>query len=109
MSWIDLHMHSAFSNDGDFTPEELVGKCQEVGIRLMAVADHNSCKAVQSEMAEAKKEVYHAFQRLNWTAVMKMWIYMSWDTVLMLQIHVLPSWKRIWRMRKGPVLRRGFR
>mgnify|MGYP002800014212 CR=1 FL=1 len=55
MSWIDLHMHSAFSNDGDFTPEELVGKCQAAGIRLMAVADHNSCKAVQGEMAEAKK------------------------------------------------------
>ena len=55
MSWIDLHMHSVFSNDGDFTPEELVEKCQKAGIRLMAIADHNSCKAVQAEMAEAKK------------------------------------------------------
>ena len=30
---IDLHMHSYYSDDGEFQPEELVQKCKEEGIR----------------------------------------------------------------------------
>lgn len=44
-NWIDLHMHSCFSDDGEFTPEELVGKCRDSGIKIMAIADHNSVRA----------------------------------------------------------------
>lgn len=42
---IDLHMHSYYSDDGEFSPEELVGKCSDNGIKVMAVADHNSVRA----------------------------------------------------------------
>lgn len=55
--FIDLHMHSYYSDDGEFSPAELVKRCRDRGIRIMAIADHNSIKAV----AEAKKEAekYH--------------------------------------------------
>lgn len=56
MSWIDLHMHSIYSNDGDFTPEELVAKCKDAQIRIMAIADHNSCRACESAIKEAQKQ-----------------------------------------------------
>ena len=42
---IDLHMHSFYSDDGECSPRELVGKCLESGIKVMAIADHNSVRA----------------------------------------------------------------
>lgn len=36
---IDLHTHSALS-DGAFCPEELVRRCEDVGYRMLVVADH---------------------------------------------------------------------
>lgn len=49
---IDLHMHSRYSEDGGFTPSELVGECAKKGIRMMSVTDHNCAKA-NKEAAEA--------------------------------------------------------
>lgn len=52
---IDLHMHSIYSDDGQFTPEELVAQCAQAGITCMSVTDHNSVKANACAGAEAKK------------------------------------------------------
>ncbi len=43
--FIDLHMHSYYSDDGEFSPIEIVRKCKEQGIRIMAIADHNCVRA----------------------------------------------------------------
>lgn len=53
--YIDLHMHSLYSDDGEFTPTALVQFCKDAGIRIMAIADHNSVKAIEEEK-EACKE-----------------------------------------------------
>lgn len=42
---IDLHMHSCYSDDGEFSPKELVQKCKDAGINIMAISDHNCVKA----------------------------------------------------------------
>lgn len=42
---MDLHMHSIFSDDGEFTPEELVRQCSDAGVDMMAIADHNTFRA----------------------------------------------------------------
>jgi len=42
---MDLHMHSYYSDDGEFSPEELVRQCGMNGVRIMAIADHNSVRA----------------------------------------------------------------
>lgn len=52
---IDLHMHSRFSSDGEFTPEELVRRCAKQGITVMAVADHNTTAGVAETQSAAKK------------------------------------------------------
>lgn len=52
---IDLHMHSRYSDDGEFTPSELVGKCAQKGIRMMSVTDHNCAKA-NEEASKAAQE-----------------------------------------------------
>lgn len=50
-SYIDLHMHSLYSDDGEYTPTQLVDMCHEAGVKIMAIADHNWIKANE----EAKK------------------------------------------------------
>lgn len=47
---IDLHMHSRFSEDGEFTPEQLVEQCAALGITTMSITDHNVARA--NEIAE---------------------------------------------------------
>ena len=53
--YIDLHMHSKYSDDGEFTPTQLVEMCHQAGIRIMAIADHNSVKAIDEAKEMAKK------------------------------------------------------
>lgn len=55
--FIDLHMHSFYSDDGEFSPAELVKRCSDRGITIMAITDHNSIKAVGEARKEA--EQYH--------------------------------------------------
>lgn len=38
---IDLHMHSLHSDDGQFSEAELVNKCKEAGVQIMAISDHD--------------------------------------------------------------------
>lgn len=52
---IDLHMHSRYSEDGEYTPLELVNQCAQMGVRMMSVTDHNCAKA-NEEAQEAAKE-----------------------------------------------------
>ena len=57
MSKVDFHMHSSYSHDGDYTPEELLRLAHKEGLRAMAVTDHNSTRGVG--------EAIHAGQSLN--------------------------------------------
>jgi predicted metal-dependent phosphoesterase TrpH len=52
---IDLHMHSFYSEDGEYSPRELVNQCAEKGIRLMSVSDHNTVSA-NAEAVQAAHE-----------------------------------------------------
>jgi predicted metal-dependent phosphoesterase TrpH len=41
----DLHVHSTHSDDGRQTVEELLKRCGELGIGVVAITDHNTIKA----------------------------------------------------------------
>lgn len=47
MGWLDLHMHSDISNDGEFSPKKLMELCLENSIKVAALADHNSVRGIQ--------------------------------------------------------------
>lgn len=57
---IDLHMHSRYSEDGEYAPVELVERCLAQDIRIMSVTDHNCARAnVEAQAAaEAKGIIY---------------------------------------------------
>lgn len=44
MSKIDLHIHTSYSNDGEFAPEEIAAQCQAQDMNLIAITDHNSVR-----------------------------------------------------------------
>ena len=50
---IDLHMHSSYSKDGQYTPSELVKLCSDNGLKIIAISDHNSVLAIE----EARQSV----------------------------------------------------
>ncbi len=60
MTMIDLHMHSKYSNDGEFTVHELVKKCAEQGITIMSITDHNCARAnAEAIPAAAEKGIVY--------------------------------------------------
>ncbi len=53
---IDLHMHSRYSDDGEYAPSELVELCAKKGVRIMSVTDHNCAKANEEAKRAAKEK-----------------------------------------------------
>lgn len=52
---LDLHMHSDVSNDGEFSPWELMALCSESGLRTVALTDHNSVRGIAEAKAAADR------------------------------------------------------
>lgn len=52
-NYIDLHMHSLYSDDGQYSPEQLVEIAIQSNCKIMAIADHNSVKGVAAGIAAA--------------------------------------------------------
>ena len=44
--YYDFHLHSALSpcGDGDMTPNNIVNMAKIMGLDVIALTDHNSCK-----------------------------------------------------------------
>jgi len=53
VSKIDLHVHSTAS-DGRFSPEEIVRKAAELGLTVIALADHDSADGIVPALEAAK-------------------------------------------------------
>ena len=55
MNQVDLHIHSHHSLDGEFTEAELVSQAKAAGLKVMAIADHNSVGAIEKGLPLAKE------------------------------------------------------
>lgn len=55
MARMDLHIHSAWSSDGEFGPEEIVGKCRDAEVEQFSLTDHNSVKGIEQAAVCARK------------------------------------------------------
>ena len=45
-NWLDLHMHSCYSGDGEYEPGRLMELCAEAGLKTVALADHISVQGI---------------------------------------------------------------
>lgn len=61
---IDLHMHSSYSEDGQFSPRELAEKCAAEEIRVMSVTDHN-CARANAEARKAAEEKHITYRKCH--------------------------------------------
>lgn len=48
---IDLHIHSNYSDDGEFSINEIINLCKEAQIIYMSITDHNSVKGISEAFA----------------------------------------------------------
>lgn len=46
---IDLHMHSTFS-DGSLSPEQIIDKAKQNGVRVLSITDHDTLQAYSKEL-----------------------------------------------------------
>lgn len=53
---IDLHIHSRYSEDGEYSPMEIVEQCYEQGISMMSITDRNCAKANMEAKALAEEK-----------------------------------------------------
>ena len=45
-TWLDLHMHTKYSMDGEFEPADLMRQCTNAGLQAAAVTDHDAVGAL---------------------------------------------------------------
>ncbi|WP_260617873.1 PHP domain-containing protein [Klebsiella oxytoca] len=50
MKLIDLHMHSAYSNDADFPVSDLLTMAKAANLAALAITDHNSARSVEESI-----------------------------------------------------------
>ena len=47
MKQVDLHVHTSYSDDADYTPQEIINKAKAKGLACIAITDHNTTDAVE--------------------------------------------------------------
>jgi len=65
MSSIDLHMHSNYSADGEYSPKELMEMCHRKGLKVVALSDHNSIRGIPETMKTAKRYGIHVMPAIE--------------------------------------------
>ncbi len=79
----DLHNHSTAS-DGEYTPEQLVAKAQQLGLKAVALTDHDSIEGVETAIAAGKRlgvkvipgvEISLAFKRPYFVGTLHLLLY----------------------------------
>lgn len=53
---VDLHMHSRYSDDGEFSAAELIQRCRTAGVDFMSITDHNTIAVIPEATAEARAQ-----------------------------------------------------
>lgn len=68
---MDLHMHSCFSDDGQYTPEQLVDIAIKSNLKTIAITDHNSVKAIDRAKEYAKDKGIEVISGIEITCMYK--------------------------------------
>lgn len=63
--WLDMHMHSDYSVDGEFAPAKLMRLCKAADLRVVALADHNTMRGVDEAMECAQFLGLHYFPAIE--------------------------------------------
>lgn len=53
---VDLHIHTAASGDGEFSPEEIIQFAKSNQLKAIAITDHDSVDSIASALREGEKQ-----------------------------------------------------
>jgi Predicted metal-dependent phosphoesterases (PHP family) len=62
---VDFHIHSYYSDDGEFSPSTLVEMCANSKIDFMAISDHNTVAGIDEAMEKAKQLNIHCYPAIE--------------------------------------------
>ena len=54
--YVDFHVHSTFSSDGDFTPRQIAVMAREHGFAAVCITDHDSVAAYPAAIEDGRRE-----------------------------------------------------
>lgn len=60
MGKVDLHIHSHYSMDGEYSVLDLFKKAEEAGLSLAAIADHDNIEAAR------QVNTYRTYSNIKW-------------------------------------------
>ena len=103
MSWLDLHMHSQISLDGEFSPERLAEICHDSGLKVVALSDHNSVRGVERMMTACSRFGIREIPAVELDCIFREWICTCWDMGSIFRIPDTGSWKKIFCHRKRKI------
>ncbi|MDD8031876.1 MAG: PHP domain-containing protein [Acidobacteriota bacterium] len=66
---VDLHLHSKFSCDGDFLPEELARMARDNGFRAIAIADHDTVAGYPKAIEAGQKYGVEVISSIELTTI----------------------------------------
>lgn len=66
---VDFHLHSNFSCDGDFSPQELVSMAKDHAFRAIAIADHDTVEAYPEAIEAGDKAGVEVIPSIEITTV----------------------------------------
>lgn len=56
MSKADLHIHSKYSNDGEFEIKDIIERCKKCSVDIFAISDHNSTRSLDEAAELTEKD-----------------------------------------------------
>ena len=54
----DLHIHSQYSSDGEFSAGQIIDRCTDRNISTFSITDHNSVKGIDEAVCLAQQSGY---------------------------------------------------
>lgn len=71
MNNFDLHMHSCNSSDGEFTPKQLIEMGSDVGLKYMALCDHDEVCGVPEMQKYGEKAGIHVIPGIECSTLLE--------------------------------------
>lgn len=68
--WIDLHIHSDRSSDGDFAPNRLVRMAKVSGLQLISISDHDTVAAYPEALLAGKENGIEVLPSIELTTLL---------------------------------------
>ena len=87
MNKIDLHVHSKYSDDGEFSVQDIIKKCINNKIDTLSITDHNSVRGINEAISISSQSGIELISGIEIDCNYN--IYICWDIILIGVVMIL--------------------